>query len=338
MTVVHENGEVIGLGDVPRARAAVRSRMRSAIGDELIATIRRLDQEVTTLVDRPPDEEDQVWLHPATTARDPVWLEIERAMILGPVLLLIEDTRGGDNAWIGRLRSRLTEQLPILERAGALLVELFRFEDSDVGRPSALTATREAIAASGQAFRAAVETLVAEAADESAGWLADVDQAMESWNRAHDALSKIETFTYNGVSPEHVAEYAFGAPPASAVGSVEDTIAAFREVDPYAPQNYRPSRHFHIPFGEERRELRRGDRILVFAERQLRSIGMPAHRWTSRRFTTASSWDGDSASRSAQRWRTYPLGRRPCFSPPPGSKIPTPPPFAFGASISRTPP
>ena len=271
-----QHGKVIELGDVPGARPEVRSRMRRAIGDELIATIRRLDQEVKDLIDRPPDEDDTVWLHPATTARDPVWLEIERAMILGPVLHLIEDTDAGDNAWIGRLRSRLTKQLPILERASVLLVELSRFQDSDVGRPSALNATRQAVAASVHAFRAAVETLVAEPAGESAGWLLGVDQAMESWNRAHNALVLIETFTYDGVSPEDIAEYAFGAPPVSAVGAVENTIAAFRDVDPYAPQNYRPSRHFHIPLGEEPRDLRRGDRILVFAERQLRSIGMPA--------------------------------------------------------------
>lgn len=271
-----ERGDASELGGVPAASPEVRSRMRRAIGDQLLATIRQPDDEVRDFVHRPRDEEDTVWLHPATTARDPVWLEIERAAILGPALALIGETRVEDNAWLGRLRGRLSEQLPLLARAGALLVELSRFEDADVDRPSALEATKDAISASMQAFRAAVETLVAATGDESARWSQAVDHAMQAWYEAHNAMGEIENLTYEEVSLEDIAEYAFGAPPTSRVGSVEDTIIAFRDVDPYAPQNYRPSRHFPLPDDDDRTSLRRGDRLLVFAERQLRSIGLPA--------------------------------------------------------------
>jgi hypothetical protein len=249
--------------------------MRLAIGDELLGAVRGIDDEVASLASD-PEGDDSVWLHPATTVRDLTWLERERSATLGPVLLLQQETRADDNRWVGRLRARLQAQVPILQRSSALCAELARFEDGDPGSASALDAIRRALAASVRGFRAAVETLVAEDPDESADWLREVDGAFDSWGAAHSDLQELEDASFDDVSQEDVLEHAYGARPTGSPGPLEEVIAAYQDLDPYTPENYRPSRHFPPLSVERRRTLQRGDRILVFAERQLRSIGLPA--------------------------------------------------------------
>lgn len=268
--------ERIALEHVPDAAQLVRSRIRLAIGDELLATVRGIDDEVANLADLDPDGEDTVWLHPATTVHDLTWLERERSAILGPVLLLHQETKAEDNGWVGGLRGRVQAQVPILRRASALCVELARFEDGDLGGASTVDATRRAIAASIRGFRAAIETLVAEDPNESAEWLLAVDGSFEAWGVAHADLEELAGISYEDVSRDDVLEHAYGARPTGSPDQLEEVIAAYRDLDPYSPENFRPSRHFPRLSDEQRRTLRRGDRILVFAERQLRSIGLPA--------------------------------------------------------------
>lgn len=252
--------------------------MARAIGKELLTAVRAVDDDAEAVISGAVPDEAIVVLHPAVTVGDLIWLDIELQACAVPLFTFPHGLHPDDDTWIGSLRGQVRESMRTLQMTRGLLVELSRFDDGiDLFTPSALQGSRGVLAAGIHAFRATVETLVAESTDESTAWADEAAGAKESLNVALTGLARTRDEDHvRHWEPRQVWKRAFGAAPTGPDYSLKGLTTAYQGMDPFASEYHRASGLFPIPEPAARTALNAADRLLVFAERQLRFIGMPS--------------------------------------------------------------
>lgn len=249
---------------------------RRALGQDLLARTEELRAWVT------PDQGFPIRLHPATTHDDAVFLWQAVWEALEPVLGLVMSADVDSDRWLGRLRGRVGSLYEGLEPTIGLATALSCLDDDLEGAvhpplQDLQTGCEAVVRAASSAVGVVTAASPAEASDAVVGFEDAIHRLKERYSEATAPQAPLSA------PREEVIAFGLGASPpslsAAPLEGHESLAAAFGRLDPFVPANYLPSplMRRQPPGAISDPDQRR----LIFAERQLRFIGMPTNPQSS---------------------------------------------------------